>query len=57
MSTVLHAWSQIPGLIPENEIIQVLKDKCCCLKGKELENKEGNVSVVDSDMVENSDDD
>ena len=56
-STVLHAWSQIPGLIPENEIIQVFKDKCRCLKGKEIENgKEKDVLVVDSDSVDNSDD-
>ena len=26
-STVLHAWSEIPGLIPESEIIQVFQDK------------------------------
>ena len=26
-STVLHAWSEIPGLIPESEIIQMFKDK------------------------------
>lgn len=57
-STVLHAWSQISGLIPENEIVQVFKDKCRRLKkGKGLENdKEKNVLVVDSDSVDNSDD-
>ena len=42
-STVLHAWSKIPGLIPESEIIQVFKDKCCRLKtGKDI-------MVIDSD--------
>jgi len=57
-STVLHAWSQIPRLIPENEIIQVFKDKCRRLKkGKGVENgKEKDVLVVDSDSVDNSDD-
>ena len=28
-TTVLHAWSEIPGLIPEAKIIQAFKDKCC----------------------------
>ena len=50
-STVLHAWSKIPGLIPENEIIQVFKDKCRHLKsGKESEHdNDKNVTVVESD--------
>ena len=26
-ATILHSWSQIPGLIPHSEIIQVFKDK------------------------------
>ena len=26
-ATVLHSWSQVPGWIPEQEIIQVFKDK------------------------------
>jgi hypothetical protein len=46
-STVLHAWSKIPGLIPESEIIQVFKDKCCRLKGGKETDKD--VTVVDSD--------
>jgi len=46
-STVLHAWSKIPGLIPESEIIQVFKDKCRRLKtGKEIEE---DIMVIDSD--------
>jgi len=51
-STVLHAWSQIPGLIPENEIIQVFKDKCRRLKnGKESEHdNDKNVTIVESDL-------
>ena len=45
-TTVLHAWSEIPGLIPEAEIIQAFKDKCCCLNGKE---QDGDPITVDSD--------
>jgi hypothetical protein len=26
-ATILHSWAQIPGLIPELEIIQVFRDK------------------------------
>ena len=26
-ATVLHSWHEIPGLIPESEIIQIFKDK------------------------------
>jgi hypothetical protein len=51
-STVLHAWSQIPGLIPENEIIQVFKNKCRRLKksGKESEHENNkDVMVIESD--------
>jgi len=52
-STVLNAWSKIPGLIPESEIIQVFKDKCCHVKaGKE---KDKDVTVVDSDEGDISD--
>ena len=46
-STVLYAWSQIPGLIPESEIIQVFKDKCHHLKGGKEMDKD--LAVVDSD--------
>ena len=46
-STVLHAWSEIPGLILKNEIIQVFKDKCHRLKtGKD---KDSDILVVESD--------
>jgi hypothetical protein len=38
-STVLHAWSQIPGLIPEVDIIEVFKDKCRRLKEKGKQHK------------------
>ena len=34
VSTVLHTWSEIPGLIPEADIIQLFKDKSRHLKGK-----------------------
>jgi hypothetical protein len=34
-ATVLHVWSEIPGLIPEANIIQVFKDKCQQSNGKE----------------------
>ena len=56
-STVLHAWSEIPGLIPENEIVQVFKDKCHHLKtGKESEHeKDKDVMVVESDSGDHSD--
>ena len=47
-STVLQAWSKIPGLIPEGEINQVFKDKCCRLKtGKEADKVQD--LTVDSD--------
>ena len=45
-ATVLHAWSEIPGLIPEANIIQVFKDKCWCLNG--IEQDEDHITV-DSD--------
>ena len=52
-STVLHAWSEIPGLIPESEIIQVFKDKCRRLNTKDSrssgQEKEKAVNVVDLD--------
>jgi hypothetical protein len=52
-STVLNAWSKVLGLILENEIIQVFKDKCHRLKaGKE---KDKDVTVVDSDEGDISD--
>ena len=40
-STVLHAWSEIPGLIPEADITQLFKDKSCHLTGKEKEKGTG----------------
>ena len=40
-STVLHAWSEIPGLIPEADIIQLFKDKSRRLKGKGKESDTG----------------
>ena len=49
-STVLHAWSEIPGLIPESEIIQVFKDKCRRLNTEESgKEKDNTVNIVDSD--------
>ena len=50
-STVLHAWSEIPGLIPESEIIQVFKDKCRRLNTEKESSKEKDksVTVVESD--------
>ena len=52
--TVLYAWSKIPGLIPESEIIQVFKDKCRRLNTKESrQEKEKVVNVVDSDLGAN----
>ena len=44
--TVLNAWSEIPGLIPEAHIIQVFKDKCRRLNGNS--NDKDHI-VVDSD--------
>jgi hypothetical protein len=26
-ATVLHSWSQVPGFIPESDIIQIFRDK------------------------------
>jgi len=56
-STVLHAWSKIPGLIPENEIIQVPKDKCHRLKTREESEhvKDNDVMVVESDSGDQGD--
>ena len=56
--TVLHAWSEIPGLIPEGEIIQVFKDKSHCLNTevefeKEIDN---DITVVDLDADTTNDD-
>ena len=54
VSTVLNAWSGIPGLIPENDIIKVIKEKCHCLNNEELEEsgkeKDKAITVVDSDL-------
>ena len=47
-STVLHAWSEIPGLIPEGEIIQVFKDKCRRLNTEKESEKDKAITVVDS---------
>ena len=38
-STIPHAWSQIPGLIPEADIIEIFKNKGRCLKGKDKQGK------------------
>jgi hypothetical protein len=50
-STVLHAWNEILGLIPESEILQVFKDKCHRLQSeKGLGKGKGKaISVVESD--------
>ena len=50
-STVLHAWSEILGLIPESEIIQVFKDKCRRLNTEKESGKEKDkaITVVESD--------
>ena len=50
-STILHAWSQIPGLIPEADIIELFKDKCRRLKGKGKQGKttKDTESIVISD--------
>ena len=47
-STVLHAWSEIPRLIPEGEIIQVFKDKCRCLNTQKEMEEDKDITVVDS---------
>ena len=49
-STILHAWSEIPSLIPEVDIIEVFKDKGCCLKGvnKQDTSKDTESIVLDS---------
>ena len=38
-STILHSWSEILGLIPEADIIEVFKDKGRRLKGKGKQGK------------------
>jgi hypothetical protein len=54
-STVLHAWSEIPGLLPEADIIQAFKDKSRRLKGKDKRGKTNKdtesivVSVLESE--------
>src|ERR1700678_2694043 len=45
-ATVLHAWSEIPGLIPESEIIQVFKDKCHRLNTDKESRKEKDEAVT-----------
>jgi len=52
-AVVLHAWSQIPGLIPESDIIQVFKNKCRHSKATKKGDKE--VTLVDSDEGDISD--
>ena len=47
-STVLHAWSQIPGLIPKAEIIEIFKDKGHRLKGKDKQDKTTRNKDIDS---------
>ena len=48
-STVLHAWSEIPGLIPEADIISIFKDKGGRLKGKGNQSKDIDTVVSVSD--------
>jgi hypothetical protein len=49
-STILHAWSEIPSLIPEANIIEVFKDKGRRLKGvnKQVTSKDTESIVLDS---------
>lgn len=53
-STVLHAWSEIPGLIPEADIIQLFKDKSRRLKGKGKERDTGKDIHIYSDSGDSS---
>ena len=48
-TTVLNAWSEIPGLIPESNIIQVFKDKCRCINRKEQVESAEDPIEVDAD--------
>ena len=48
-STVLLAWSEIPGLIPEADIISIFKDKGGRLKGKGNQSKDVDTVVSVSD--------
>ena len=48
-STILHAWSEIPGLIPEADIISIFKDKGGHLKGKGNQSKDVDTVVSVSD--------
>ena len=55
-ATVLHAWSEIPGLIPEDDILQLFQDKCRRLKDKGKERDTGkDVLYVDCDSEDSSD--
>jgi hypothetical protein len=53
-STVLHAWSEIPSLIPEADIIQLFKDKSRHLKGKGKERDTGKDIHIYSDSGDSS---
>jgi hypothetical protein len=48
-STILHAWSEIPSLIPEADIIKAFKDKGCRLKGV---NKQGTSKDTESIVLD-----
>jgi hypothetical protein len=48
-TTVLNTWSEIPGLIPEANIIQVFKNKCRRINGKEQVESVEDAIVVDAD--------
>ena len=53
-STILHAWSEIPGLIPEADIIEVFKDKGRRLKGV---NKQGTSKDTESIVLDSGSED
>jgi hypothetical protein len=53
-STILHAWSEIPGLISEADIIEVFKDKGCHLKGV---NKQGISKDTESIVLDSGSED
>jgi len=48
-TTVLNAWSDIPGLIPEADIIQVFKDKCRRINRKEQVESAEDLIEVDAE--------
>jgi hypothetical protein len=54
VSTILHAWSEIPGLIPETNIIEVSKDKGRRLKGV---NKQGTSKDTESIVLDSGSED